>query len=316
MQVLKGRTGQTRSLFRTVLVTFQFVISSFFLISTIIMYTQFAHLKDRPIGYEQENLISLPLDATLSSKFNYVRNEILTIPEVTGVTGASGNILTVNVAVNGMDWTGKAAGEELTVRVTDVEYDWAKTTGISIVAGRDFSPSFESDKTACLINESAVMRMGLKEPIGSEVGGSTVIGVFKDYVYNNPAENIEPLAVYLRPENMHVLYLRVRNDEHWRETMTAVEKVFKATSPEHPFSFSFTKEDYQNQFRELTDGGLMVSIFGGMTIFISCLGLFGLSGFVAERRSKEMTIRKVFGASAGTPGCYRRIFFVLCLWHS
>lgn len=297
VEVLKGRIARSKGAFRNILVTFQFTVSSFFVICTIIMYAQFQHVQERPIGYEQENLINLPLDATLTSKFGFLKNEVMKINNVTSVTGGSGNILYSGGSVTGMDWPGKKPGEELSISIAEVEYDWSKTIGLPMVAGRDFSPDFTSDTTGVLINESAVAKMGLAEPIGSMVGGSRVVGVFKDFVYNNPSGVIAPMAVYLRPGRMHHLYVRVRNNEQWRETVATIEKVFKSTSPEHTFSFSFTKDEYQNRFQELSDVGVMVSIFGGMTIFISCLGLFGLSGFVAERRSKEMTIRKVFGAT-------------------
>ena len=98
---------------------------------------------------------------------------------------------------------------------------------------------------------------------------------------------------------MNHLYLRVENNSEWRNTINRVEKITKGVSPEFPFSFSFTKDEYQGRFNELSDASRIVSIFGGMTIFISCLGLFGLSGFIAEKRSKEMSIRKVFGATIG-----------------
>ena len=297
VHVLKGRILRDKGAFRSVLVTVQFTISSFFLICTIVTYAQFEYVQDRPIGYEQENLINIPLDENLSAKFDFLKNEAMKLANVTAATGGSGNILYSNGSVTGMEWPGKRPGEELSVEIAEVGYDWTKTIGIQMAAGRDFSMAFPSDTSACLINESAVRKMGLDEPVGSIVGGSKVIGVFRDFVFNNPAGTIAPMAVYLRPGAMRHLYVRVRNNDQWRQTLNSIEKICKSISPGQPFSFSFTKDQYQNHFRELADVGLIVSIFSGMTIFISALGLFGLSGFVAERRSKEMTIRKVFGAT-------------------
>jgi len=170
--------------------------------------------------------------------------------------------------------------------------------GIKMKIGRDFDPAFKSDEGACILNQSAVDRMGLTNPIGSNVGGHPVVGVVENFVFNNPSGVIAPMAVYLNPAEVNSLYLRIENNSAWRETMVVVEKLLKTTSPEYSFSFAFTKDEYQGLFNELADVGLMVSIFGGMTIFISCLGLFGLAGFVAEKRSKEMSIRKIFGATS------------------
>jgi ABC-type antimicrobial peptide transport system permease subunit len=297
-RVLKGRmvSGKGGGLRRT-LVTFQFVISVFFLIGTIIMYAQFEHVRNRPIGYEQANLIDIPLDSALSAKFAYLKTEALKIPNVRSATGVSGNILYSGGAVTGMDWPGKRPGEELSIVVADVEYDWSKTIGVSMVQGRDFDPAYAGDLSRCILNETAVAQMGLQNPVGAVVGGHEVIGVFRNYVFNNPFGKIAPMALYLNPSRVNHLYLRVQNDPLWRQTVDRIEKIAKSVSPEFPFHFSFTKDEYQHRFNEISDTSLMISIFGGMTIFISCLGLFGLSGFVAETRSKEMSIRKVFGAS-------------------
>jgi ABC-type antimicrobial peptide transport system permease subunit len=298
--VLKGKIGNLKGLlFRRALVTFQFAISIFVLTGTVILYAQFDHIKNRPMGYEQENLINIQLDSLLSAKFSYVKEAMSEIPGVRSATGSAGNILYSQGAITGMDWPGKKPGEDLSVVVTDVEYDWCKTMGISLKLGRDFDPAFKSDEGACLLNESAVEKMGLKDPVGSMINGNRVIGVFQNFVYNNPSGIIAPMAVYLgKPGRMNHLYLRIDNNTTWRKTLAQVEKSLKTISPDQAFKFTFTKEEYQVRFNEVAQTGVMVSIFGGMTIFISCLGLFGLSGFVAERRGREMSVRKVFGATA------------------
>ncbi|PZR39889.1 MAG: hypothetical protein DI538_05730 [Azospira oryzae] len=297
VKVLKGRiTDLKGGGLRKGLVTFQFIISIFCLISTIIMYSQFDYVQHRPMGYEQKNLIDIRLDSTLSSKFGYLKNEAARLPGIRSVTGGSGNILYSGGSVTGMDWTGKRDGEELSIVVTDVDYNWTTTIGLPLVAGRDFEPQFASDSSSCLINESAVAKMGLTNPVGSVVGGHTVVGVFQNFVYNNPFGSIAPMALFLQPNTVRHLYLRVDDTHNWKSTLDTIEKICKQISPEHPFQFRFTQEEYQQHFHEMADTSLMISIFAGMTIFISCLGLFGLSGFVAERRSKEMSIRKVFGA--------------------
>lgn len=298
VRVLKGIVDHPGGLsVRRSLVTFQFVISSTVLIGTVILYEQFNYVKNRPLGYDQENLVNIQLDSLGSVRFDAIKNEVSKISGVRSITGTGGNILYSGGAITGMDWPGKKPGEDLSVSVAHASYDWSKTMGLQMVSGRDFSDQFKSDENGILINQSAADKMGLVNPIGSIVGGHPVIGVFKDFVYNNPSGVIAPMMVFLSKDIRH-LYVRIDNNDSWTETIAAIEKSVKKASPDLDFDFRFTSDEYQSNFEEISDGGLMVSIFGGMTIFISCLGLFGLSGFVAERRSKEMSIRKVFGADS------------------
>ena len=165
--------------------------------------------------------------------------------------------------------------------------------------GRDFSPAFSTDSTACIINESTVQKMGLKEPVvGQKIGGKTVIGVFQNFVYNNPSGIIAPMVISLQTSNLPHFFVRIKNDDHWQNTVAQIEKAVKKLNHNYPFEYSFTKADYQRRFEEWSSVGLAATIFGSMAIFIACLGLFGLSSFLAEKRGKEISIRKVFGANA------------------
>lgn len=299
VRVLKGLVDLPGGLpVRRLLVGFQFMISISVLVGTIILYAQFDHIKNRPLGYEQENLINISLDSTASARFDIVKEEVLKVPGVKSVTGTGDNVLYSGGSITGMDWPGKRPGEELAISVANASYDWSKTLGTQILAGRDFDQSFKSDENACLINQSAADKMRLADPVGSVVGNHTVIGVFKDYVYNNPSGVIAPLILYLSTDNIRHMYVRIENNDEWTGALSAVEKSMKTVSPDLEFDFRFTSQEYQSRFEEFRDLSLMVSIFGGMTIFISCLGLFGLSGFIAEKRSKEMSIRKVHGADS------------------
>jgi hypothetical protein len=233
VRVLKGRNSNLGGGgVRRALVTFQFAISIFFLISTIIMYSQFNYVRSRPLGYEQENLVDIHLDSTLAAKFAYLKTEILKLPGVKSATGGSNNILYSGGAVTGMNWPGKRPGEDLSVVVADAEYDWSKTMGIKIIDGRDFDPGFKSDLSGCIINESAVEKMGLQNPVGSVVGGHPVIGVFQNFVFNSPFGSIAPMAVYLNKDHMSHLYVRLENNSKWGQTLDHIEKMTKSVSPE------------------------------------------------------------------------------------
>jgi hypothetical protein len=170
---------------------------------------------------------------------------------------------------------------------------------MTLAEGRDFDPAFGTDTSACLVTESTVARLGLKQPVlGQKLGGSPIIGVVKNFVFNNPSGIIAPMAIYLykgAPDGGH-FFVRIANEDR-QQTVASIGKLVRTLDPKHGFDYSFTKEVFQIRWAEMTAYGACATIFGGMAVFISCLGLIGLAAFVAERRSKEMSIRKVFGAS-------------------
>jgi putative ABC transport system permease protein len=299
VRVLKGMCsdGKSGAGLRKTLVTVQFIISIFFIIGTIVIYKQINYVRNRPLGYDQENLVDIAATGDLAGNFQEFKNAVSRIPGVSSVTAGSDNILQYGGGITGLDFPGKIPGQEITVSSTTVQYNWTKTMGIPIKEGRDFSPDFSSDTSACLINETTVQKMGLKEPvIGTKISGATVIGVFHNFVFNNPSGIIAPMIVYLQKNNLQHFFVRIRNNDNWRQTLAQMQQIAKKLNPEYPFDVSFTKEDYQQRFEEWGSYSFMATLFGCMAILISCLGLFGLSSFLAERRSREMSVRKVFGA--------------------
>jgi putative ABC transport system permease protein len=302
-KVLKGRVFSDKrgTLLRRALVTVQFWVAIFFIVGTVVVWQEINYVRSRPIGYEQENLIDVHSSAELGAKYSLFEQEMSTIPGVRSVSAGSDNLVNFNSGITGMDWPGKIPGHEVSIMTTSVGYNWVRTTGMGLVEGRDFSPAYTTDSGACLVNEVTVSQLGLKKPVlGQKLGGSPIIGVVKNFVYNNPSGIIAPMAIYLykgAPDKGGHFFVRVRNDAHWRETIARIGEIVKKIDPKHSFDFSFTQEEYQQRFEEFTTYGVLATILGGLAIFISCLGLLGLSAFLAERRSKEMSIRKVFGAS-------------------
>jgi ABC-type antimicrobial peptide transport system permease subunit len=302
-KVLKGgaATGRGRALLRRVLVTSQFWVSILFIIGTIVVWQEIRYIETRPLGYDQENLVDVHASADLGARYSLLTHQLGQLRRVRSISAGSDNLLNFGSGVTGMDWPGKIPGHEISILVTSVGYDWIKTTGLKLAEGRDFDPAFGTDTAGCLVNESTVQRLGLREPIlGQKLGGSPIIGVVRNFVFNNPSGIIAPMAIYLykgAPGGNSHFFIRIVNDAHWRETIAAIGAVVKKLDPKHGFDFTFTREEYQQRFDELTSYGIVATIFGGMAIFISCLGLVGLAAFVIERRAKEMSIRKVFGAS-------------------
>jgi len=302
VKVLKNwaSTGRTGGFLRKALVTFQFSISLFLIIGTIVIYKQMDYVERRPIGYSNENLVDIPARGNVASHFMTVKNELLAIPGIKEVSAGNDEMTRFGSAFNGLEWPGKTPDQDFYIKMTSVGYGWIQTMGLSLAEGRDFSPAYGADSTSCLINETAARKMGLKEPIlGTKLGNNEVIGVIRDFVLEDPSKNPPPVIVYLSKENLGHLFVRISNNEHWRECLSKIEAVVKRTSPEFPFDFQFTDKEYQSEFQQVEAMGQMGNIFGGMAILISCLGLFGLSAYVAERRGKEISIRKVLGAGSG-----------------
>lgn len=284
---------------RRALVTAQFVISIFFIIATIVVYKQINFVHNRPLGYSQDNLIDISATGDLNGHFNLFKNELTKISGVESISAGNDNVVNFGGGITGMDYPGKNPGEDISVIVSNVSYDWTKTMKIPIVEGRDFSPSFGTDSNACIINEAAVKRMNLKEPVsGDIIGGKRVIGVFKDFVYNNPSGIIAPMVISLQQNNFPHFFVRFANNNDWHTTLSKIEAITRKLNPDYPFDFSFVKDNYQQRFKEWNSWSLMTTLFACMAIFIATLGLFGLASFVAERRSKEVSIRKVFGANS------------------
>ncbi len=294
-------TEKRGTLLRKSLVTFQFVISIFLIITTIVIFKQINYLKSRPIGYSQDNLVDISARGDLKNKFDVVKNELLQIPGVKNISAGTDNLVRFGGAFNGLEWPGKTDDQDFFITSTQVQYNWVKTAGFIMAEGRDFSPEYGADSSACLINEAAAKRMHLKEPIaGTKLGSNRVIGVVKDFVFNHPFSSTEPMIIYLGKKEMNHFFVRINNDAKWKDCLAQIENAVKKINPNMPFEFQFTKETYQQNFKEISSAGQMVNVFGGMAIFISCLGLFGLSGFLAERRSKEVSIRKVLGATVSS----------------
>jgi hypothetical protein len=202
-------------------------------------------------------------------------------------------------AFNGLEWPGKTADQDFWINMTNVQYDWTTTTGVRLAEGRDFSPAYGSDTAGCLINQAAALKMNLKEPIvGTRLSNHPVIGVVQNFVYNDPAGPSKPLIVYLSKGSLSHFLLRLSNDGAWQSRLDQIGKVAKNLNPAYPFEYRFTDNNYQEKFKKASCLRQLINILGGLAMFIPCLGLFGLAGFLVERQRKEIGIRKVLGASA------------------
>jgi putative ABC transport system permease protein len=310
VNVLKGKVlARGGSAFlRKFLVVFQFAISIFMLISTLIVFDQLQYMRNKDLGFEKERLVKLSLNEdALRQKAQGLVDRLKQTPEVTAVGLASNSpgdgIGKLLLKVEGND--GK-----LTDRGVDLfyaDYDFIKTMGMKIVQGRDFSREIMSDTTyAVLVNESMVKRMSWDDPIGKKFifqgGGPNntdvekrVVGVVKDYHQNSLYDPIEPLMILLSKNNGNVFVRTTEGDV--RQSIAAIEKAWKEVFPTYIFEYNFLDADFNSQYKADEKRSQIFTAFSGLTIIIACLGLLGLAAFTTEQRTKEIGVRKVIGAS-------------------
>ena len=302
VRVLKGafKVGKGASLPRKVLVVAQFSISLSLIIGTLVVFRQVQYAKDRPVGYDRTGLINIPVNTvSLDRHYESLRTSLLNTGVVAGVANASTS-LTAFYANNTMEWPGMTEEQKsIYFRDIDVNVDFGPTIGWTVLQGRDFSRDYQTDSTAAIVNEKGAHALGFKNPIGKTVRFEnkeyTIVGVTKDMISNSPYEQVQP-AVFLGQGGHSIDIIRIKPGTPVRTALSAIEAVYKQYNSSSPFVYHFNDDDYAQKFATETETGNLATVFSGLAIFISCLGLFGLASFVAEQRTKEIGIRKVLGA--------------------
>jgi putative ABC transport system permease protein len=305
IKVLKGtfRVGRLASLPRKVLVVVQFTFSIALIIGTIIVYKQIQYAKSRPVNYRSEGLISVMMTTPdLYGHYDAIRSDLL----ATGVVNnmAQSSCPTTGVWSNriGWNWQGKDPNSLPSFGTIAVTEHFGKTIGWQIKEGRDFSKDFATDTLALILNESAVKQVGMKHDIVGQTiklddKSYTVIGVIKDMIMESPYKPVDPTIFLYDPNWANVITVAIKQDVPVAIALSKIELVFKKFNPDAPFDYTFNDEDYGKKFADEVRVGDLATFFTILAIFISCLGLFGLASFVAEQRKKEISVRKVLGAS-------------------
>jgi putative ABC transport system permease protein len=315
--VLKGviTQGSAGSLFRKVLVIIQFSVSVIMIICTLIVYKQLNYLKNMDQGFDQNNVIGLQLNGQMVRKYPVLKQVLAENQNIKYVTSTntevgqgSGKVIFKVETDQGMIDRG--------VNFAVVDHDFVDALGIKIIKGRDFQQDMPSDTlTGVVVNETFVKRMGWAEPIGKKVvlgnainGG--VIGVMKDYHQTGMYNAIESLMLLWRPFN-NVIYIKLSGNET-PQTLSFIESKWKEIFPDQPFVYTYLTDRFKGQFQADEKRGKIFTIFTILAILIACLGLFGLASYMVEQRTKEIGIRKVFGASEKTIlGLISKDFLVL-----
>lgn len=301
--VLKGTFKAANALItpRKILVVIQFTFAIILIICTIIVKQQINYVQKRDSGYQKQNLIYHYLSADLEKNYSALKNEILANNLAVSVTKTSAPITQGWSDSWGFEWEGKDPNDKTDFDRYSVDENFVTTTGVTLVQGRDFNlKEFPTDSTAMLINESALKVMGFKDPIGKIVkDGDTewhIVGVIKDFILNSPYYPTKPMIIEGAKGWFNVIHIRLHDNAGSAE-LDKLERIFKKYNPEFPFDYIFVNEEYAQKFSDEERMGKFATIFAILTIFISCMGLFGLATYMAENRIKEIGIRKVLGAS-------------------
>ena len=302
VRVLKGTFKASNSAInpRKVLVVLQFVFAIVLIISTIIVKQQIYHVAQREVGYNKNQLVYHFLSSDLTKNYEQLKNELLSQNLATSVTKTSAPLTEGWSDSWGFVWDGKDPNDRTDFDRFIVDENIIKTAGLTLVSGRDFNlKEFPSDSNALILNESAVKAMGFKDALGKIVkdgnNPSHVIGVVKDFILNSPYKPTKPMVIKGAGEGwFNVINMRLPDNSN---NLNKIEALFKKYNPEYPFDYKFVDQEYATKFDDMKQIATLATLFSALTIFISCLGLFGLASYMAENRIKEIGIRKVLGAS-------------------
>ncbi|MEM8845801.1 MAG: ABC transporter permease [Bacteroidota bacterium] len=310
VDVLKGtfKSGRYAGLPRKILVVVQFTVSVAFIIGTFIVMQQINHAKNRPVGYDREGLVQIPtFSQDFEDKTDLMRSEFKKSGAVVEMATSSSPTTRIWSNRSGFTWEGKPEGFQEDLAWTEVSPEYAKTLNLKVIEGRDFSRDFASDSLGILINATAKRYLGMENPIGKIIRDTDeedpdpplkIIGVVEDIIAQSPYEPVkQAFYVYDRDNDFSYYTLRLNPKQSVRQNIAVVERVFKQHFPDIPFEYQFVDEEYGEKFAAEERVGSLSGIFTALAILISCLGLFGLTSFVAEQRTKEIGVRKVLGAT-------------------
>ena len=299
----KFRVSRLAAVPRKMLVVLQFTVSVALIIGVLVVFRQVGFSKSRPVGYDREGLISIPVNTPEVSKQQAVLRDVLVkTGAITDMAASSSPATAVWLGMAGFDWPGKAPGAQAEFGYVSVTEDYGKTLGWRFVQGRDFSRDFPTDSSGFVLNEAAVKYMGLKDPVGTTIqwGGKPyrILGVIKDMLMGSPYLPVSQVIYHLSGgTDTHFLIARLQPGLPVGESLARIRSVFQKYVPSAPFEYKFVDEEYDKKFAAEERTGRLAGFFAILAVFISCLGIFGMASFMAEQRTKEIGIRKVLGAS-------------------
>jgi putative ABC transport system permease protein len=287
---------------RKVLVVLQFTFAIALIICTLVVRQQIKFAQSRETGYDKNNLGYVFMQGDIWKNYALIKNELLNNGVATSISRTQAPLTQNWSSGISMNWQGKDPNTRVQVNRYTEDGDLVKTAGMKLVAGRDIDvKNYPSDSTACVISEAAVKAMGFKEPLGQIIFDDPinwhVVGVTRDFILESPYESIKPFMVKGPKYGGSVMLIKLNKANSTAQNLARAVIIFKKYNPLYPFEFHFTDEEYAQKFGDERLIGTLASLFAALTIFISCLGLFGLATYMAENRIREIGVRKVLGAS-------------------
>jgi putative ABC transport system permease protein len=304
VKVLKGtlRLEGRGYLFRRILVVSQFSLSILLIICTVVVSQQVGYMQNMKLGFDREHVVYLPIRDDLVERYETLKTELVKKADIKNVAVSSslptsGVILTTDK----VSWEGKNPEDNVVLEVTSTGYDFIELFNMEVVEGRSFAEEFLTDEEeAIVINETAKKIIGMENPVGKQLyfgdSATTIIGVVKDYHFKSLHSEIDPLIMAIVPSLYRYVFIKLDAGDI-PSTVAGIENAWKTFFPDTPFEYHFLDEAYDNLYRTEQRMGTLFNYFTVLAILISCLGLFGLASFMAEKRTKEIGIRKVLGAS-------------------
>ncbi|NWJ49919.1 MAG: ABC transporter permease [Bacteroidetes bacterium] len=308
----KIKTGSA-AFVRKALVVIQFSASVVLIICTTVIYQQIQYGKERDLGFKKDNLITTWLQGNMKKHFSAIKNDLLNTGVVENASISNSNVLSMGSNTSDFSWEGKAPDKQILITVEGISAEYISTQGMQLSKGRGFYENLKADSNNIIINETLEKSIKNKNVIGSVINrGSqkyTVVGVVKNFVSNDVYRPVDPLIMFADTSNTNVMSIRMRANTNLTAALAEVEKVVKANNPGYPFSYEFVDDVFGRLFKAETLIEKLAGIFAALAIIISCLGLFGLASFTAERRTKEIGVRKILGASvSGITGLLSKDF--------
>jgi predicted permease len=302
--VLKGRinTAVGELWARKGLVVFQFTLSVIFIVSVLVVYKQIMYVQSRNLGYNKDNILYFGREGKLwdSGTLESFLAELRNIPGVAGASTLNHDFTGHVSGTYGVKWEGKDPEDATEFENFTVNYDVMEMLDLKLAAGRMFSSQFGADSSKIIFNEKAIAFMGMKDPIGKTVKlwgeDMQIVGVVKDFHFESLHENVKPVFFRLAPNDTYVVMTRLAAGRE-KEALAQIQKLYMKFNPGFIFEYTFLDAEYQAQYAAEQRVAILSKYFAVLAIFISCLGLFGLAAFTAERRLKEIGIRKVLGSS-------------------
>jgi len=307
VKVLKGTFKKANALVtpRKVLVVLQFTFATILIICTIIIKQQMDYARERATGYNKDNLVYHFMTGDIPKNYALIKNELLSSGVAKSITKTNSPLTERWSNGWGQSWEGKNPNDNTSFDRYLADEGLGTTAGLQFVQGRDFDlKQFPTDSTGLIINESSLKIMKFKDPVGKIVGDLGInwhiVGVIKDFILTSPYEPTRPILICGAKSSFmsfNVMQIKLNGNNPTAKNLQMAEAIFKKYNPEYPFEYKFVDEAYARKFDNEQRQGILAALFGGLTIFISCLGLFGLATYMAENRIKEIGVRKVLGAS-------------------